>query len=77
MIHINEFLINSRINKKIDQHQYFPNSLSELESIIIELLSNKMYDLNCIDTSKITSMNHLFDVNVTTIINDIDINISS
>ena len=33
MINLNEFLVNKRINKKIDQktaHKYFPQSKSEL-----------------------------------------------
>ena len=40
---------------------YHPKDKFELIEVIISCLENKIYDLNCIDTSKITDMNHLFD----------------
>ncbi|MBO5003721.1 MAG: DUF285 domain-containing protein [Clostridia bacterium] len=71
MLHINEFLVNKKINKKIDQYQYHPNTKEELIDNINEIIhkdnsniySNHIYNLNCIDTSAITDMSYLFCLN--------------
>ncbi|MBO5003672.1 MAG: BspA family leucine-rich repeat surface protein [Clostridia bacterium] len=62
MLHINEFLVNKRIDKKIDQnvYTYFPNSKIELIENIKELLYKEEHNLNRIDTSKIKDMSSLF-----------------
>ena len=46
----------------IDSVLYHPKSKDELIEAIINCLENKIYDLNCIDTSKITDMSRLFDM---------------
>ena len=40
---------------------YYPKNKDELTEAIKECLDAKIYDLNCIDTSKITDMSSLFD----------------
>ncbi|MBO5005794.1 MAG: BspA family leucine-rich repeat surface protein, partial [Clostridia bacterium] len=60
MISLNEFLVNNKINRKIDNYSYQPTSKIELIKNIEELINNGEYDLNCIDTSKITDMSNLF-----------------
>ena len=40
---------------------YCPKDKNELAEAIKSCLDAKIYDLNCIDTSKITDMSHLFD----------------
>ncbi|MBO5003831.1 MAG: BspA family leucine-rich repeat surface protein [Clostridia bacterium] len=62
MIHIQEFLVNKKINKKIDQnvYKYFPKDKKELQEVIIQLLKSNQYDLNCIDVSNIRDFGYLF-----------------
>jgi surface protein len=40
---------------------YYPKNKDELIENIISCLENKIYDLNCIDTSEITEMSSIFD----------------
>lgn len=64
MKHLNEFLINKKIKNKINQNTnilYSPNNKNELKNIIRELLSKNIVNLNCIDVSKITNFNYLFE----------------
>ena len=53
-----------RINKniKINQHNYQPKDIDELEKLINKLIKERGYkaDLNDIDTSEITDMSDLF-----------------
>lgn len=43
--------------------EYFPKNEQELVEIIEKLFKNKIYNLNCINTSNITYMTNLFNVN--------------
>ena len=60
--YINEKLILNKNIKK--QYKYFPKYSDELKAIIIKLVNEQsnedIINLNCIDTSKITSMSQLF-----------------
>ena len=59
--YINEALkINSKSKVVNTVYNYFPKDKSELIDIIIEHFENKIYNLNDIDTSKITNMSNLF-----------------
>ena len=59
---ITEYIIKKKLDTPIDsEHKYYPNSKEELIKNIQELISNKIYDFNCIDTSEITDMSNLFD----------------
>ena len=59
--YITEYIIKKKLDKPIDsEYQYHPNSKEELTKNIQELISNKIYDFNCIDTSEITDMSNLF-----------------
>ena len=59
--YITEYIIKKKLDKPIDsEYQYYPNSKEELTKNIQELISNKIYDFNCIDTSEITDMSSLF-----------------
>ena len=65
MKHLNTYKTEYRRKKKLDkpidsEYQYHPNSKEELTKNIQELISNKIYDFNCIDTSEITDMSNLF-----------------
>ena len=65
MKHLNTYITEYIIKKKLDtpidsEYQYHPNSKEELTKNIQELISNKIYDFNCIDTSEITDMSNLF-----------------
>lgn len=62
--HIIESLkINSK--SKVVKHKYYhPVDKIELALSIAELFKQEIYDLNCIDTSKITDMRCLFSTNV-------------
>ena len=76
---ITEYIIKKKLDTPIDsEHKYYPNSKEELIKNIQELISNKIYDFNCIDTSEITDMSDLFsDYDVNKInIKDMNINIS-
>ena len=59
--YITEYIIKKKLDKPIDsEYKYHPNSKEELTKNIQELISNKIYDFNCIDTSEITDMSSLF-----------------
>ena len=68
MKHLNQFITEYIVKKKLDKpidsedhYDYYPKSKEELIKNIKELLNNKIYDFNCIDTSEITDMSYLFD----------------
>ena len=68
MKHLNQFITEYIIKKKLDKpidsedhYEYFPETKEELIKNIEECLDSKNYNLNCIDTSKITDMSNLFD----------------
>ena len=61
--YITEYIIKKKLDKPIDSEDhciYFPKTKDELRKNIIECFDSKNYDLNCIDTSKITDMSYLF-----------------
>ena len=61
--YITEYIIKKKLDKPIDSedhYKYFPKTREELIENIEELIDNKIYDLNCIDTSKIADMSKLF-----------------
>ena len=67
MKHLNQFITEYIVKKKLDKpidsedhYDYYPKSKKELIENIKELLNNKIYDFNCIDTSEITDMSKLF-----------------
>ena len=65
MKHINQFITEYIIKKKLDkpidsEYKYYPETKEELIKNIEECLNSKNYNLNCIDTSKITDMSDLF-----------------
>ena len=67
MKHLNQFITEYIVNKKLDKpidsedhYEYFPKTKNELIENIKELFDNKIYDFNCIDTSEITDMSGLF-----------------
>ena len=69
MKHINQFITEYIIKKKLDKaidsedhYEYFPKTKYELIEILNKLIKNNIYDFNCIDTSNITDMSHLFDM---------------
>ena len=60
---ITEYIIKKKLDKPIDSehnYDYYPKTEKELRKNIQELLDANIYDLNCIDTSKITDMASLF-----------------
>ena len=62
-LYITEYIIKKKLDKPInseDHYKYFPKTREELIENIKELINNKIYDLNCIDTSKITDMSLVF-----------------
>ena len=64
-IYINEYIIKNKLDKPIDSehiYKYIPKTKEELAENIEELVDRDIYDFNCIDTSKITAMSHLFNV---------------
>ena len=68
---ITEYIVKKKLDKFIDSedhYKYFPKTKEELTKNIQELISNKIYDFNCIDTSEITDMSNLFG----DIVNNID-----
>ena len=81
MKNINQFITEYIIKKKLDtpidsedHYEYFPKTKEELIKNIEECLDSKNYNLNCIDTSKITDMSNLFDSgNYNKSLNNIDI----
>ena len=67
MKHLNQFITEYIVKKKLDKpinsedhFDYFPETKEELIKNIEECLNSKNYNLNCIDTSKITDMSYLF-----------------
>ena len=59
--YITEYIIKKKLEKPIDsEYKYYPETKEELLNNIKECLDSKNYDLNCIDTSKITDMSSLF-----------------
>ena len=81
MKHLNQFITEYIIKKKLDKpidsedhYEYFPETKEELIKNIEECFNNKRYNLNYIDTSKITDMSNLFDSgNYNKSLNNIDI----
>ena len=68
MKHLNQFITEYIIKKKLDKpidsedhYEYYPKTKKDLIKILNELISQNIYDFNCIDTSEITDMSHLFD----------------
>ena len=62
--YITEYIVKKKLDKPIDSedhYEYFPETKEELIKNIEECLDSKNYNLNCIDTSKITDMSNLFD----------------
>ena len=67
MKHLNQFITEYIINKKLDKpidsehnYKYFPTTRQELFKITQELIDKGQYDLNCINTERITDMSNLF-----------------
>lgn len=65
MLNINDFISEKlKINSKsiINEYNYHPKERKELFDLVQKLINERGFDadLNDIDTSKITSMNHLF-----------------
>ena len=67
MKHLNNYITEYIVKKKLDtpidsedHYEYFPETKEELSKNIEECLNSKNYNLNCIDTSKITDMSDLF-----------------
>ena len=61
--YITEYIIKKKLDKPInseDQYDYYPKTKEELLNNIKECLDSNNYDLNCINTSKITDMSSLF-----------------
>ena len=62
--YITEYIVKKKLNKFIDSedhYEYIPKTKMELLDNIQELFDKGETDLNCIDTSAITDMSHLFD----------------
>ena len=71
MKHLNQFITEYIVKKKLDKpidsedhYKYFPKTKQELIDNINELISKDIYDFNCIDTSAITDMSHLFEMSL-------------
>ena len=63
--YITEYIIKKKLDKPIDSehnYEYFPKTKQELRKNIQELLDKNIYNFNCIDTSAITDMSHLFNM---------------
>ena len=61
--YITEYIIKKKLDKPIDSedhYKYSPETKEELLKNIQELLNNGERNFNCIDTSEITDMSHLF-----------------
>ena len=66
-LYITEYIIKKKLDTPIDSedhYEYYPKTKNELIDNINELVENKIYDFNCIDTSAITNMSHLFDMSL-------------
>ena len=62
-LYITEYIIKKKLEKPIDSedhYDYFPETKEELIENIKECFNNEDYNLNCINTSKITDMSNLF-----------------
>ena len=58
---ITEYIIKKKLEKPINsEYKYYPETKEELLNNIKECLDSNNYNLNCIDTSKITDMSSLF-----------------
>ena len=69
--YITEYIIKKKLDKPIDSedhYDYYPKTKQELIDNINELISKDIYDFNCIDTSAITDMSHLFEMSLNKII---------
>ena len=71
MKHLNQFITEYIIKKKLekpidseDHYDYYPKTKDKLIENLNELISKDIYDFNCIDTSSITDMSHLFDMSL-------------
>ena len=65
--YITEYIIKKKLDKPIDSehnYDYYPKTKDELIENLNELISKDIYDFNCIDTSNITDMTHLFDMSL-------------
>ena len=65
MKHLNQFITEYIIKKKLEtpinsEYNYHPQTKEELIENIKECFDIKIYNLNCIDTSKITDMSYVF-----------------
>ena len=70
--YITEYIVKKKLDKPIDSedhYKYTPKTKEELIENIKELLDKGETNLNCIDTSAITDMSHLFDMSLKKIIN--------
>ena len=68
---ITEYIIKKKLDKPIDSedhYDYYPKTKQELIDNINELISKDIYDFNCIHTSAITDMSHLFEMSLNKII---------
>ena len=75
--YITEYIIKKKLDKPIDsEYKYHPNSKEELIKNIQELINNKIYDFNCIDTSLISDMSKLFYNKIFNNINNINFDVS-
>ena len=66
-IYITEYIVKKKLDKPIDSedhYKYTPKTKEELIENIKELLDKGETNLNCIDTSAITDMSHLFDMSL-------------
>ena len=62
--YITEYIVKKKLDKFVDSEDhvtYFPKTKKELIENIKELLNTGETNLNCIDTSEITDMSHLFE----------------
>ena len=62
--YITEYIVKKKFDKFVDSEDhviYFPKTKKELIENIKELLNTGETNLNCIDTSEITDMSHLFE----------------
>ena len=62
--YITEYIIKKKLDKPInseDHYEYYPKTKMQLLDNIEELFDRGETDLNCIDTSEIKDMSHLFD----------------
>ena len=70
--YITEYIIKKKLDKPIDSedhYEYFPKTKDDLIENLNELIAKDIYDFNCIDTSAITDMSHLFNMSLEKLIN--------